>query len=977
MRAFLGTAAGLDVYCFIGATISSFVPDVNVHKGLSPQDVSKNSRDDAGIVSRLREPGARKTFLRLVAVYDNLSHSDVLISRARSHRDLRTAQKAVLSVASRLLVHAAAIPVGISIRLWRIFSAYATNDSPDVASPGRGKADPTPHSRHYSKKNSQNLLSLTSASVRSQRHDVLELRAAVDCFRDALKSDDFLHHLRTELLPSARGLLGTCISTAAELQKAGDDMALSVVAELLAYLALSSTGLRHHAAVELNQNPASVFDHDNGGDGSPANPEASEKRSKQLCKLSSAAVHFPFLLRACTSTYSETCVFMGAFLESCFVASQQQEGAQDAGLGVHLADDVKAEVLQALQKTVASPCTVPAESSDADTGTDKQVFPQESSAAAQRRAACLSLLAVMADSASFASEVQRMLLDLLVDTASRTTANAPSLATTISFALDVARCSPRLRDSAICILRQHTPPVLGFLAETVLSSTSLPTQRRLLLLVHKMLTEVLSPRQRRQGPPPSCLLPISTLFFLENSQNQDLALPSVAFPSASFKSSLGDVSSPRADEKRSRAPSHKVASAATPPREASSDAWRFRDGLRSMKDQPAVVRSSHGPRDHLGASYESILSGEFPFHTRLLPLQPCESEQKNVDLDAYAGELARVVRLQREQQQLLRDTATASRNREEEAKKLMKLTISDHEHEKVKAEHKAEACQQQLQRLQETHAAELARVRGEGEAQTRQLRSMVNELQLLLDGREEKLKNAQDALAASKQQQLSNDGECSKLQRQLQTLTALNKKQKDDLSCMEAQCGSLREANDEAAKKLHEVSCRARKLESQCGFLHAEKKELLDEQEKLFKQLILLLDREQHLTLEQRRLREGMKENLEAVERAEKLQQQLDHLRQEKENTGKEAGQMASRTAMLQTEVAALRADLSKETERRRAAEEAASNASEKTQSVSEELERVKKKLKTQTHVTEDLEKRLKEKEEQLSKIQSIFSMKA
>ncbi|KYK63400.1 hypothetical protein TGPRC2_297360 [Toxoplasma gondii TgCatPRC2] len=966
MRAFLSTPPGRDVYCFIGAAISGFVADVNGQKGLSPQEVSKTSRDDAGAVARLREARARKTFLRLVAVFDNLSHSDVLISRARSHQGLRTVRKAVVSVASRLLVHAAAIPVGISIRLWSIFSVYATRDPQDGASPRREKAN-TPHCRHYGKKNSQNLLSLTSASVRSQRHDVLELRAAVDCFRDALRSEEFLRHLRTELLPSGLDLLGTCISTAAELQKEGDDMALSVVAELLAYLVLSSAALRRHAVAQLNQCPTSVFSNENHGDESSADLETSEKRSKQLCKLSSAAVHFPSLLRACTSSYSETCIFVGAFLETCFVSSQQQGNKRDAGLGIHLPDEIKAEVLQALQKTVASPCAVPAVSNDADTETQKKDSIEESLAATQRRAACLSLLAVMAESASFASEVQQMLLDLLADTAKHGTADVSSLVAALSLAIDLSRCSSRLRESALCILRQDTPPVMGFLAQSVLSSTSLPTQRRLLRLVHKMLTEVL--RQQRHCSATS-RVPISALFLLENRQKQELALRAEASPSTPSKTFLGE-SSPRIDELRSHATSNRVSPATTPPREAPNDVWL------SFKDGQHFVEADEAKSLCLGFDCDSILHGdEFPFHTRLLPIQPCESEQENVDLEAYAGELARVARLQHEQQQLLQDAATASRNREEEAKQLMKITVADLEHEKRKAEQKAETRQQELQRLQKSYAAELTRVRDEYETQTGQLRAMVNELQLLLESKEEKLKKAQDALVTSKQQQLSNDGECSKLQRQLQTLTTLNKKQKDDLSSVEAQCGSLREANDAAVKKLNEVSSKAKKLERQCTLLHAEKKDLIEEQERLFKQLILLLDHEQQLTAEQRRLRENVKENLEAVNRAEKLQQELDHLRREKENTGKEAGQMASRTATLQTEVAALKADLNKETEKRRAAEEAANTASEKTQNVSEELERMKKKLKSQAYVTEDLEKRLREKEEQLSKIQSIFCMK-
>ncbi|KEP63273.1 UNVERIFIED_CONTAM: hypothetical protein HHA_297360 [Hammondia hammondi] len=968
MRAFLSTPAGRDVYCFIGAAISGFVADVNGQKGVSTQEVSKTSRDDAGAVACLREARARKTFLRLVAVYDNLSHSDVLIARARSHQGLRTVRRAVVSVASRLLVHAAAIPVGISIRLWSIFSVYATPDPQDGASPRRDRAN-TPHCRHYGKKNSQNLLSLTSASVRSQRHDVLELRAAVDCFRDALRSEEFLRHLRTDLLTNGLDLLGTCISTAAELQKEGDDMALSAVAELLAYLVLSSAALRRQAVAQLNQCPTSVFSNENNGDESSADLETSEKRSKQLCKLSSAAVHFPSLLRACTSSYSETCVFVGAFLETCFVASQQQGNTQDAGLGIHLSDEIKAEVLQALQKTVASPCAVPAVSNDADTETDKKDSTEESLAATQRRAACLSLLAVMAESASFASEVQRMLLDLLADTATHGTADVSSLVTALSLAIDLSRCSYRLRESALCILRQDTPPVMGFLAQSVLSSTSLPTQRRLLLLVHKMLTEVLRQQRHRSA---TSRVPISAFFLPENRQKQELSLPAVASPSTPSKTSLEELSSPRIDEQRSHATSSRLSPAATPPREAPSDVWL------SFKNGQHFVKTDEAKSLCLGFDCDTILhSDEFPFHTRLLPIQPCEDERENVDLEAYAGELARVARLQHEQQQLLQDAAAASWNREEEAKKLMKLTIADLEHEKLKAEEKAETRQQELQRLQKSHAAELTRVRNEYEIQTCQLRTMVNELQLLLESKDEKLKKAQDALATSKQRQLSNDGECSKLQRQLQTLTTLNRKQKDDLSSMEAQFASLREANDAAVKKLNEVSSKTKKLERQCTLLHAEKKDLIEEQERLFKQLILLLDHEQQLTAEQRRLRENVKENLEAVNRAEKLQQELDHLRREKESTGKEAGQMASRTATLQTEVAALKADLNKETEKRRAAEEAANTASEKTQNVSEELERMKKKLKSQAYVTEDLEKRLREKEEQLSKIQSIFCMKA
>ncbi|PFH35428.1 hypothetical protein BESB_063150 [Besnoitia besnoiti] len=949
---FLGTPGGLDVYCFIGALISSFTADGSASQRQPPQSLSKQSRGDAEALACLREGRSGETFLRLVSVYDNLCRSEFVVLRGKSHRGIRSVQAAVVEVAAKLLVHAASVPAGISIRLWSIFALYSKDENREASGSRRGKADFSVDTKRYTKKNSHNILLLTTSSVRSQAQNVVELRATVDCFREAMRSKLFLQFLRTELLSSTMGLLGTCISSAADLQKQGDDMALSVVAELLVCLITASSALRRHAVAQMNRDPANAANQHNGDDTSSAAAEPLAKRARQSCKLSSAAAHFPFLLQACASQNTEACVYMGAFLESCFVTGQRHASAPSECLGVHLSQEDKTKIFQAFTKTIAAPCDSELQASGEQSGADKG-FSGVDSCCAQRRAACLSLLGVMADCASFASEVQQILLDLLADAASRATANAASLGAALDLALDLLRCCPRLRESALRVLRQEAPHLLSILAQTVVSATTPRAQRRLLLLVFKMLTEVLPSDRRLQASSPPCPFHISYFFLPEPPELSEPESSAVASPRSPFKAPLGgDLSSPKE-------PAKAIGSSPASPlrgREATAPSMAEEEASEDVK---YAAQSCYAPRAHRELEPFVLLPAhELPFHMRLLPLQPCQGEEENADLSAYAAELAHAVRLRKEQHKLLEDAVAEARTRADEATKLMQLTVSDQQYENAKAVQEAQERQKELDRVHEVHRAELARVRSECEAQTRQLRSTVTELQALLEGKDEKLKKAQDALATSKQQQLSSDGERSKLHRHVQTLTALNRKQKDDLTAMEARCGSLHEANQKSVKKLHDLSSKARKLEVRpITLVHADKEAMVEEQEKLFKQLILLLDREQQLTMEQKRLRERARENLEAAERAEKLQEQLELLRHEKEHYGREAGQMASRVTALQTEVAALKGDLQKETERRKAAEGAASHACDKTQAIAEELERVKLTLKTQAAAAEDLEK--------------------
>ncbi|PHJ20089.1 hypothetical protein CSUI_006078 [Cystoisospora suis] len=966
--AFLSTPTGLDFHFFVSALIQSHGQREETPKSEQPHP-SSSTQATALPVSFHGNHRSEDRFLRLLGVYDNFSQSVPLVSRGRSHSGFRTVQKSILRLASKCLVHASALPIGISLRLWKIFASQSAQEGRESSSPGASKADSLADSKRYSKKNSQNLLSIVASSIRTQSHNVLELRATVDCFREALDSPTFLHFLQRELLGSAMGLMGTCMYTAGELVHADLHMPLAAVAELMAYLAISSSSLRHHVAVQLNENPADLPD--------PAkacydDPRVRSKHSRQLSKLSFAAVHFPHLLRASVSPYTEARVFMGAFLEICL----SSRPSDTPPLGIHVPERERKETLAALLDAA-----VPARIQDAGVLSahpidNTSLASRNALSLSQKRAASLSLLVTMAESASFGSEVQTLLEDMIMNTAKQTDPDhVPSLLWALNLIVDFSRCSPRSRQLGLAALRQEDSSLLRLLARAIMSSSDPTVQRRVLLVVYKLHTEFFATR-RRGASPADRRLPVCA-FFLSEKTELGVGPAHSAFSDSSTVGSSSELLPVATNGTAS-------SSAAGVSVEASED-----------KDLASVSSLAEAPRGDLLSPLSpmgdstSLLSGfrgsvaSLPgkgdlFYTRLLPLvTPAYGNwEASVDLDAFAEELAHVARLQRERQVELEDDATEARTREEDARKLMKITTADHQRERAKAEQEAQAQQEELRRLKEHHRDELTRVRTECDAETREVRGMMSELQQLLDTKEEKLKRVQEALATNRQRQLSNEGECTKLQRQIQTLNALNQKQKDDLCSMETRCGALLAANQESVKKFHDISCRARKLEEDCLQLQNDKESLLEEQEKLFKQLILLLDREQRLTVEQKRLREKVKENDDARERLDELQQQLDMLRHEKEDTGKAAGQMASRTTTLQTEVDALRSDLRKEMEKRRAAEELASSAADRAQSFSEELERMKKKLKAQATHTEDLESRLKQKEEQLLKIQSVFSTK-
>ncbi|CDJ64670.1 hypothetical protein, conserved [Eimeria necatrix] len=310
-----------------------------------------------------------------------------------------------------------------------------------------------------------------------------------------------------------------------------------------------------------------------------------------------------------------------------------------------------------------------------------------------------------------------------------------------------------------------------------------------------------------------------------------------------------------------------------------------------------------------GTSTHSDLwtAGSCPFMARLEGLSKfgCASEDRSWQLSGrpVAAALVEEARSRLVELKELRQTRAEAKNSAAQAAQRLAVTNEAHE-VKIAALYYA-PCSMEVNRIREAadrqerlHSAkeqrlteEARKLRRELETEQQRGRELVAEFQRLLDAKEEAIATLQSNLGEGRTPHVPDISEIS---RDLQIQTAINVKQKEEISKQEAKLRSLLEKQQHTTNTLTALTEKHRQLQEEKNKLQINYEKVQDENEQQFRQLILVMkalaeQQAENGVLKEARMHAAANSEQQARQKLQQLEQQLQQMAREQESQARAA----------------------------------------------------------------------------------------